>query len=170
MLAFVGRPVIRMILVAIPVLGLQTTIVADMRPFDVTLQLMLLLGAASGAIAGPERGALAGFLFGLFFDMTLTTPLGLAALSCGLAGYVAGYVQSITVTPPWWLSALFVGLGSAVGELAFPLAQSVVGKEGWVQGRLFVVVPVVAVANLILAPLAVPAARWWTKTPKPVQV
>lgn len=157
-----------MVLVAIPVLALQTTIVAELRPFDVSIQLMLLLGAVSGVVGGPERGALAGFLFGLFYDMTLTTPLGLAALSCGLAGYVAGYVQSITVTPPWWLSALFVGLGSAVGELAFPLAQSLVGKEGWVQQRLLVVVPVVAVANLLLAPALVPAARWWLRVPKPV--
>lgn len=168
MLEFIGRPVVRMVLVGLVVLGAQTTIVSELRPFGVTAQFMLLLGTASGVVAGPERGALAGFLFGLLLDLTLTTPLGIAALACGLGGYVAGYVQSITLTPPWWLASLFVGIGSAVGELSFPLAQAVVGQEGWVQRRLLVVVPVVAITNTLVAPLALRPARWWMKAPQPL--
>lgn len=168
MLNVIGRPVVRMLLVGIVVLGAQTTIVADLRPFGVALQVMLLLGALSGVVGGPERGALAGFLFGILYDMTLTTPLGLAALACGLGGYAAGFVQSITVTPPRWLAALFVGIGSAVGEVAFPIAQSLVGQEGWIDGRLLTVVPVVAVGNMVLAIPLLPVARWWMRIPKPV--
>jgi rod shape-determining protein MreD len=162
------RPVVRMVVVGIVVLAIQTTVLLEIKPFGVTLQLMLLLGAVSGVVAGPERGALAGFLFGVLLDLTLTTPLGVAALAGGLAGYVAGFAQSVTVTPPWWLTASFVGIGSAVGELAFPVVQALVGKEGWIDGRLVVVVPVVAIANACLGPLLVPIARWWSKVPRPV--
>lgn len=160
MLGLVARPVVRIVMVGLVALAIQTTLLTQLRPFDVTLQLMLLLAAASGVAGGPERGALAGFLFGLMYDLVLTTPFGVAALSCGLAGYLAGFVLSITVDPTWWLSMVFVGGASAVGELSFPLVQTVVGREGWVQPRVFLVVPVVAIVNGLMAPIAVPVARW----------
>jgi rod shape-determining protein MreD len=167
-LELVARPVVRVPLVGIVALALQTTLLTQATPFGVTLQLMLLLAAACGVAAGPERGALAGFCFGLLYDLVLTTPFGVAALSCGLAAYLAGFVLSVTMDPPWWLQMLVVGAASAVGELAFPLVETIVGREGWVQPRLLIVVPVVAVANALLAPLAVPVARWCLGVPRPV--
>jgi rod shape-determining protein MreD len=159
-LRLVARPVVRIVMVGLVGLAIQATLLTQLQPFDVTLQVMLLLAASTGIAGGPERGALAGFLFGLMYDLILTTPFGVAALSCGLAGYVAGFVLSIAVDPTWWLSMLFVAGASAVGELAFPLVETIVGREGWVQPRLFVVVPVVAIANGLMAPATVPIGRW----------
>ena len=57
----------RLVLVGLIFLGIQTTILNEMRPFGVMVQLMLLIGVTAGAIYGPEVGALTG-LIGLMED------------------------------------------------------------------------------------------------------
>ena len=51
-------------------------------------------------------------------------------------------------------------LTSALGEIYFPLAQAMVGLEGWLQFRLIKVTAVVVVVNLVLAPLVLVISRW----------
>ena len=50
-------------------LALQRTLFADLRPGGVALQVMLALAAAAGAAGGPQKGALAGFVLGLMYDL-----------------------------------------------------------------------------------------------------
>src|SRR6476659_5858483 len=103
MLALFRRPSLRLALVAFLVLSLQTTLVADLQPWGVTADLMLLGATAAGAVAGPQKGALAGFVFGLMFDLVLLTPFGMSPLVYGLAGFLAGTaVHTWTDDPAWW--------------------------------------------------------------------
>jgi hypothetical protein len=51
----------------------------------------------------------------------------------------------------------------ALGELAFPLAQSMVGFSGRFQPHVAVVVVFVIVAGMIVAPLLLPVCRWTLK-------
>ena len=113
-----------------------------------------------GVGGGPERGALAGFILGMMFDLAAGTPLGSSALAFGLGGLVAGYVLMITPDPQWWLAALFAALGAVVGEAAIPVIKLLIGQDGWITPRLAVVLPVQAVAAAVLSPLLVPLGRW----------
>ena len=127
--SLVQGPLLRLAAVGFVVLGLQRTLFADLRPGGVALQVMLALAAAAGAAGGPQKGALAGFVLGLMYDLGSGTPLGSSSLTMGLGGYVAGYAQSITIEPHWWLAALFTGLGAAVGEAAVPIVRVFIGQE-----------------------------------------
>jgi rod shape-determining protein MreD len=156
---FLFGPLVRLLPVGCTVLALQRTILTEMRPFGVVLQIVLALVAGAGAGAGPERGAIAGFILGMMFDLAAGTPLGLTAMIYALAGFVAGYVVTLTPTPPWWLASVFAGIGAAVGELAIPIGKTLIGQDGWVTTRLFTIVPVVAVFALLVGPLMVPVGR-----------
>ena len=48
---------------------------------------MLALAAAAGAAGGPQKGALAGFVLGLMYDLSVGTPLGSSSLAMGIGGY-----------------------------------------------------------------------------------
>ena len=153
----------RLVLVGLIFLGIQTTVLSEMRPFGVMVQLMLLIGVTAGAIYGPEVGALSGLIVGLMYDCVLTTPLGLASLVVGGVGFGAGLLPFFVREPSWWNRAIVIALFSAIGEMLFPVAQGMTGLGGWVQPRMFVVALVVALINLFLAPIVMPLIRWTLK-------
>ena len=167
MRAFVLGPLLRLFAVGLCVLALQRTVLSEMRPFDVVIQVVLALVAGAGAGAGPERGAIAGFVLGIMYDLAVGTPLGLVALVYALAGFVAGYVLTLTPTPQWWLAAIFAAIGAAVGETAVPVAKTLVGSDGWFTTRLLTIVPVVAVFALVASPVLTPLGRWCMCVKKP---
>jgi rod shape-determining protein MreD len=160
MIDVLNRPVVRLVLVGLVALSLQTTLFADMTVRGVVLQIMLCLSVSAGVSGGPERGAFVGFLFGSMFDLVLSTPLGLTALVYGLAGFVAGYVNTLTVNHPWWLGSIVVSVSTAFATFVHPVFASWVGVDGWLTVRVVQIALVGALANAILAPLAVPLMRW----------
>jgi rod shape-determining protein MreD len=160
LLGFAANRWTRFFLVALLVLGLQTTFVNEMRPYGVLVQLALAFVVAVGAVHGVELGAIAGLTVGLMYDCLLTTPLGLTSITFGFAGAVAGLLPFLQREPPWWASVLAVGGASAVGELVYPLAQAMVGLGGWTQPRAVFVAAVVGGFNLVLAPFVLPVSRW----------
>jgi rod shape-determining protein MreD len=174
--SFVQGPIPRLVLVGMTLMALQQTLFLDLRPAGVTVQLMLALAAATGAAAGPQKGALAGFALGLMYDLRAGTPVGSSSLTMGLGGWVAGYSLSITVDPQWWLAALFTGLGTAVGETAVPVVRAFIGDEQVFSDRWYRVVVVVTAAAMVASPVLCPLGRWcvkvkrtdWTKvSPRP---
>ncbi len=160
MIDLLNRPVLRLILLGLLALSLQTTLFAEMTVSGVVLQLMLCLSVAAGVSGGSERGAFVGFLFGSMFDLVLSTPLGLTALVYGLAGFLAGYVNSLTVNHPWWLGSIVVGLSTAMATFVHPVFATWIGVDGWLTLRVIRVAAVAALANAVIAPLAVPLMRW----------
>jgi rod shape-determining protein MreD len=150
-------------LVSLILLGLQTTVLNDMRPFNVMLPMMLLFAVASGTIYGSEIGAISGLVIGVMYDCVLTTPLGLASLVFGSAAYVAGLLPFFVREPTWWTRAITIGIVGAAGELVFPLAQSMVGLSGRFQPHVVVVMAFVFVAGMIIAPVLLPVCRWTLK-------
>lgn len=174
--SFVQGPIPRLVLIGMLFVALQQTLFVDLRPAGVVIQIVLALAAATGAAAGPQRGALAGFALGLMYDLRAGTPVGSSSLTMGFGGYVAGYSLSITVDPQWWLIALFTGVGAAVGEAAVPVVRTFIGEEHDVTLRTLKVVGIVTAAAMILSPLLAPLGRWcvkvkrtdWTKVaPRP---
>ena len=166
LVALVQGPLPRLVIVGMMLLALQQTLFVDFRPWGVTIQLMLAVAAAAGVAGGPQKGALAGFVFGLLYDLRAGTPLGSSSFSMGMGGFTAGYVQSITIDPQWWLSAVFVGLGTAVGELLVPIVRTFVGEDNSWSERWYTVVAVVTAAAMLASPLLVPLGRWCVKVKK----
>lgn len=165
--SLVQGPLLRLGLAGLLLLGLQNTLFSELRPFDVAVQVVLALAAAAGAGTGPQKGALAGFVLGLLYDLGVGTPLGSSSLTMGLGGFVAGYVTTITIDPQWWLAAIFTGVGAGVGEAAVPTVRSFIGEDHTFTTRLFTVVPVVAVAAAVLSPAFVPVGRWCMRVKRP---
>jgi hypothetical protein len=81
----------------------------------------------------------------------------------GATAFVAGAFPYFVRDSSWWNKAIAVAIASAVGEILFPIAQALVGLGGWVQWRIFVVAAVVALINMVLAPLLMPVVRWTLK-------
>lgn len=141
-------------------MSLQQIWFAEHPVAGVKLQFVLAVVVAAGATGGSDRGAVAGFALGLMYDLSGNTPLGLMALAYGLGGIVAGYLHAFAPEAQWWLASLFALVGALVGELAVPLEEVFTGQPGWVSRRIFVEVPVVALAAALLCPLLLPTARW----------
>lgn len=153
----------RLVLVSLMLLGIQTTVLNDMRPFEVMLPVLLLFAVAAGTLYGSEVGAIAGLIIGVMYDMVLATPLGLASLVFGGTAFVAGMLPYFVRQPTWWTRAITVGVVGALGELAFPIAQSMVGFSGQLQPRVIVVIGLVAVVGTIGAPPLLLLSRWTLK-------
>lgn len=165
--SLVQGPLLRLFSVGVILLALQRTLFADLRPADVSIQIMLALAAAAGAAGGSQKGALAGFVLGLLYDLSVGTPLGSSSIAMGLGGYVAGYVTLITVRPPWWLAALFTALGAAVGEAVVPVIRAFIGEDHPFEARYGLAVGIVAAGALVLSPLLVPVGRWCMRVKEP---
>jgi rod shape-determining protein MreD len=153
----------RLVLVALVLLAIQTTLLSDLRPFGVMVQVLVLFVASAGVLYGSEVGAITGFVVGLMYDAVLTTPLGSSALVFGVVGVLAGGLPYFVREPTWWSRIVLVVLLSALGEVLFPMFQAIIGFEGWVQPRMFVVALVVALINLVIAPAMMPLTRWTLK-------
>jgi rod shape-determining protein MreD len=160
LMSLIQGPLLRLLSVGLILLALQRTLFTDLTPFGVVVQVMLALAAAAGAASGPQKGALAGFVLGVMYDLGSNTPLGSSSITMGLAGFAAGYVMSLTVDPQWWLAAIFTGLGAAVGEAAVPVVRAFIGEEQAFGPRYGVAVAVVSVAAMVLSPVFVPLGRW----------
>jgi rod shape-determining protein MreD len=106
----------------------QTTLASDLRVRDVTPDFMLLLTICAGLAGGAESGAFFGFFAGLATDLWLTTPLGLSALTYCLVGFGVGALRANLLPDGRLLTpftafvatgggvALFVVLGDLVGQ------------------------------------------------------
>jgi rod shape-determining protein MreD len=163
LVAILGSRWIRLVLVALILLAMQTTLLNDLRPFGVMAQLLVLFVASAGVIYGSEIGSIAGLIVGLMYDAVLTTPLGSTALVFGVVGFAAGGLPYFVREPTWWSRVIVVTVLSAFSEVLFPVFQAIIGFEGWVQPRMFFVALVVALINVVLAPVMLPLTRWTLK-------
>ena len=158
--AFVQGPVIRLLPVGVVLVSLQRTLFTDLRIAGVVVQIVLAFVVTAGAVGGSEGGAIAGIVLGAMFDLVEGLPLGTAATAMAVAGVVAGLLALITPVPHWWLVSLAAAIGGAVGELGIPTVRALVGVADPWDPRLWTIVPVVAVAAAVVAPLFAPLARW----------
>lgn len=150
----------RLVLVGLVVLGLQTTIFNEMRPFGVSIQVMVLLAAASGLARGSEVGAIGGFIVGLLYDLVLTTPLGLGAAVCAVVGFSAGYAHKLVIAPTWWMKMALASAASALGMFLMPVMLEITGTDGALTTQVFVIALVVSVFNAMFSIPAQWICRW----------
>ena len=151
---------LKVLLVLLVALVLQVSLVARFSLDGARGDLMLLFALGAAAVAGPEKGALVGFVAGMTFDLMLATPFGLSALVYCVTGYLVGSFAGSVVRLAWWVPVLAVAIGSAVGVVAYGVLGTLLGQATLSGPPLATIVAVVVVINGLLAPLAIWSMRW----------
>jgi rod shape-determining protein MreD len=151
---------LRLALLLVGALLLQTTVVPDLRVLGVCPDLMLLCTVCAALVGGPELGSIVGFAAGLMADLFLsTTPLGLTALAFSVVGYSVGSIRR-TVLQEGWLLAPAVGfVASAAGVAIFVLAGVLVGQSQLTRVGPIALVKTALLVGAMNAIIAAPVAR-----------
>jgi rod shape-determining protein MreD len=152
----------RLSLVLVVVLTIQTTWLADLRPFGETGDLLLLLAIAAGMAGGPERGAVVGFVAWMAMDLVLLTPFGLSSLAYLAVGYVVGLVHDGVLRSAPWIPIVVTLVATAAGVVFFVMLGQLVGQQFRVP-NLPRIVLVTSLMNTVLAFPALFVARWIEK-------
>lgn len=153
----------RMSLVLVLALTFQLGVASHLEVFGVQGDLMLLIAVCAGLAAGPDRGAVVGFVVGLGFDLLLQSPFGLSALTYSLVAYLAGSLQDSVLRAAWWIPVTTAAAASALGVILYGVFGTVVGED-LLGLRLLRIALVVGLLNAIVAPLALGVVRWATGT------
>lgn len=136
----------------------QTTLASDLRVAQVTPDLVVLVVICAGLTGGTEAGAWVGFWGGLLYDMFLaTTPVGLFALTYCLIGAGIGALRASVLQERRSLLPLAAFAGTAASVLLFVAVGDVLGQTQLVGGGRSWLIRVMIVESLWNAVLALPA-------------
>jgi rod shape-determining protein MreD len=150
---------LRLIVLLLAGIVVQTTVASDLRIDGVAPDLMLLLAVCAGLLGGSRQGVLVGFACGLLSDLWMTdTPVGLAALTFCLVGYGVGALRSAVLPEGWVTIPVLVFLASAVGVIGFVGIGDVVGQSQLVAGGRTVLIRIVVIESAANAVLSLPVA------------
>jgi rod shape-determining protein MreD len=154
---------VRLGLLLVALVTLQTTLVPHLRIFGVVPDLGLVAAVALALRYGPELGATFGFAAGLATDAFLQTPLGLSALAIGLTAYLVGVVKNAFAHPAWWTIPAVAALAGVVAGCCFVGFGAMVGQSQlWELESLRTILLAAAYDGIVapaVFPVAVAAAR-----------
>jgi rod shape-determining protein MreD len=165
--ALTTADVARSTIVIVVVLLVQHTLLDLVVVDGAHPDLMLLLPVAAGYAAGPDRGAVFGFITGLVADLFLPTPFGLSALIGCLLGFATGTATRGLVRSSWWLPPVVAAVATAAGMGAYAILGAVLGDPAMLRTYL---VPALVVGTPSAALFAVPLLRlvaWGVPEPGP---
>lgn len=150
---------VRLGLVLVVFITMQTTWMAEIAPFGVPGDLMLLLTIAVGLEAGAIRGATAGFAAGFAMDLFVITPLGLTAFTYMVVGYVVGSaLQGMLRSIPWF-PPIAAAVASVAGISLYVIVGNLLGQQFRLP-NLPTVMIVTATLNTVLIMPTLYLARW----------
>ncbi len=135
---------------------LQQVVIGSAHP-----DTFLLMAVCAGLVAGPQYGAVIGFVTGLVADLFVVTPYGLSSLCFVLVAFAVGYLAAVPGgRAPYTFRVVTSFLASIGGVLLYAGLSILLGQPHVPRGELVNVVAVVSVANAILAVPAVALMRW----------
>jgi rod shape-determining protein MreD len=155
-----ARSVLRVALVALLLLLVQSTVILSIRIGGVHPDLLWLLPITAALLAGPETGALVGFWSGLAFDLVLPTPFGLGALVGCMLGYAVGVTTAAVDSRAVWLKPVAALIGSVAADMLFAVLGAIFGEQQMVQVDFFSLFVVVAASSVLLVLPVNRLMRW----------
>jgi rod shape-determining protein MreD len=156
---------IRLFLVIVMLVVIQTTVFPHLRVFGAMPDLCLLATVAVAYEDGPDTGAIFGFASGLAIDLFLASPLGVSALTFAIIGYLVGVFQSGLLRPSGWIAPMLGGLAGLAGGALFVVVASIAGEDGLLNGHSVKIIVVAAIYDAVLAPVIFPIGRWAAHDP-----
>jgi len=142
----------RLALIAFGAVILQVGVLNQVVIGGVHLDLFLLLAICAGFVAGPQRGAVMGFVLGLLADIFVQTPFGLSALCFVLVAFAVGLVvEALPGLPTFGFQLVTALLGGILGTLLFDGLAVVMGQPSVSHGQLAVIAIVVGAGCVLLA-------------------
>jgi rod shape-determining protein MreD len=139
---------------------LQTTVVTDVRLRGSCADLMLLFAICAGLAGGAEMGAISGFAAGLLIDLFLhSTPVGLSALTYCLVGFGVGAVRRAVFREGWLLPPAIALVASSSGVILFVMIGSVVGQSQLTAIGPRTIIQIAVIVGVMNAVLAVPVSH-----------
>jgi rod shape-determining protein MreD len=154
---------IRLALVILTLVVLQTTVFTHLRVFDAVPDLCLVGTIAMAYEEGPIPGALFGFASGLAIDLFLSTPVGLSALAFALTGYGVGLFQSGLIRESRGITLVLGGVGSLIGNTIFLIVGGLAGHEELFALHNIQVLIVASFYDALLAVAVFPFVHWAAK-------
>lgn len=131
-------------------LALQVSIFAQLRPFDVAPDVLLVAAIVGGIVGGGDFGARHGFAAGLLLDLVVPGPFGLAAGVYGTMGYATGlFARSVDSQDPRVVPIL-TALTAFVATVVYGFGLGVLGSEQFVEWRLLWVAFAVSMYSVLL--------------------
>jgi rod shape-determining protein MreD len=148
---------IRIGLLLLVAILIQTTLGSDLRVLGVAPDLMVLLTICAGLTGGPEAGAWVGFWAGLLTDLFLvSTPLGLSALTYCLIGASVGALRDWVLPESRVLLPVAALAGTAAAVVLWVLVGDVLGQDQLLAFGRSWLIRVVVVEAVWAAVLALP--------------
>lgn len=143
---------VRLALLVLVGVLVQTSAVAQLTLFGATPDLVPLIVISVGLLAGPVPGAVMGFAMGLFYDFALLQTLGVSSLALVIVGHFAGRLRETVRDPQATLLPLAAGAaGTAVALVVFSLMQFLLGVETPVSVELLRQILSTVLINTLLA-------------------
>jgi rod shape-determining protein MreD len=155
-----GRSTLRVALVALLLLVLQSTVLLSIRIGGAHPDIVWLLPITAALLAGPETGAVVGFWSGLAFDLVLPTPFGLGALVGCLLGYAVGAATAAVDKRAVWLKPVAAVIGGVGADMLFSVLGAIFGQQQMVQINFFSLFVVVALSSALLVIPVNRVMRW----------
>lgn len=156
---------IRLVLLVITLVVLQTAVFPHLRVFGAVPDLCLVATVAIAYEEGPQAGALFGFASGLAVDLFLASPAGLSALANACTGYGIGVFQGGFVRESRALPIMLGGIGGLVGGTIFVVVGGIVGQAGYLSLTSLRIIIVASIYDAVVAPLVFPFVRWANHDP-----
>jgi rod shape-determining protein MreD len=156
---------IRLVLLVITLVVLQTAVFPHLRVFGAVPDLLLVATVAMAYEEGPQSAAVFGFGSGLALDLFLSSPLGLSALANACTGYAVGVFQGAFVRESRMLPMLLGAIGGVLGGTIFVVVGGIAGEPGFLSLTSARIVVVAAIYDALVAPLVFPFVRWANHDP-----
>jgi rod shape-determining protein MreD len=143
--------------VIVVALLLESTVLARVRLGGARPDLLVIAVVAVAMAAGPTSAACFGFSAGLLADLLFARPVGVAALVYTCVGFAVGYARVYLVSSRAWVHLVLTGAASLAAVWGAGLVLRVLDLSSW--GFVARTGPLVALYNLLLAPVVYPVIR-----------
>jgi len=143
--------------VIVAALLLESTVLAPFRVGGVRPDLLVITVVAVAMASGPTTAACFGFSAGLLADLLFARPVGVSALVYTCAGFGVGLVRVYVVASRAWVHLALAGAASLAAAWSSGLVMRVLDLSSW--GFVGRSGPLVALYNLLLAPVVYPLVR-----------
>jgi rod shape-determining protein MreD len=156
-----GRNWLRLAAVLMAALIFQVAVLDQIVVLHAHADVMVLITAAAGLVAGPQRGAIVGFVTGIVADLVTPLPFGLSALTFTILGFALGMLRALPLGRD--LASARVGAcvaASVVGTALYAVIAALVHQHGVLSSQSADVVVVVGLGALILSLPVLALVNW----------